>query len=81
MGPISIPICQSKLIIKSQRLSRLIPIVYPAIEELVVTAKDNNKVWEVRANLNGEDLLVEKVVDDAGQLHYHLKEVELPLEC
>ncbi len=27
MGPISIPICQSKLIIKNQRLSRLIPIV------------------------------------------------------
>lgn len=49
--------------------------------ELVVTAKDNNKVWEVRANLNGEDLLVEKVVDDAGQLHYHLKEVELPLDA
>lgn len=49
--------------------------------ELVVTAKDNNKVWEVRANLNGENLLVEKVVDDAGQLHYHLKEVELPLDA
>ncbi|WP_105105873.1 S8 family serine peptidase [Streptococcus suis] len=49
--------------------------------ELVVTAKDNNKVWEVRANLNGEDLLVEKVVDNAGQLHYHLKEVELPLDA
>ncbi|HEM3571030.1 TPA: S8 family serine peptidase [Streptococcus suis] len=49
--------------------------------ELVVTAKDNNKVWEVRANLNGEDLLVENVVDDAGQLHYHLKEVELPLDA
>lgn len=49
--------------------------------ELVVTAKDNNKVWEVRANLNGEDFLVEKVVDDAGQLHYHLKEVELPLDA
>ncbi|WP_105206245.1 S8 family serine peptidase [Streptococcus suis] len=49
--------------------------------ELVVTAKDNNKVWEVRANLNGEDLLVEKVVDDAGQLHYYLKEVELPLDA
>ncbi|WP_024407983.1 S8 family serine peptidase [Streptococcus suis] len=49
--------------------------------ELVVTAKDNNKVWEVRANLNGEDLFVEKVVDDAGQLHYHLKEVELPLDA
>ncbi|HEM5224479.1 TPA: S8 family serine peptidase [Streptococcus suis] len=49
--------------------------------ELVVSAKDNNKVWEVRANLNGEDLLVEKVVDDAGQLHYHLKEVELPLDA
>ncbi|HEL2060641.1 TPA: S8 family serine peptidase [Streptococcus suis] len=49
--------------------------------ELVVTAKDNNKVWEVRANLNGEDLLVERVVDDAGQLHYHLKEVELPLDA
>ncbi|HEP1568905.1 TPA: S8 family serine peptidase [Streptococcus suis] len=49
--------------------------------ELVVTAKDNNKVWEVRTNLNGEDLLVEKVVDDAGQLHYHLKEVELPLDA
>ncbi|HEP1836460.1 TPA: S8 family serine peptidase [Streptococcus suis] len=50
-------------------------------KELVVTAKDNNKVWEVRANLNGENLLVEKVVDDAGQLHYHLKEVELPLDA
>lgn len=49
--------------------------------ELVVTAKDNNKVWEVRANLNGENLLVEKVVDDSGQLHYHLKEVELPLDA
>lgn len=49
--------------------------------ELVVSAKDNNKVWEVRANLNGENLLVEKVVDDAGQLHYHLKEVELPLDA
>ncbi|HEL1961047.1 TPA: S8 family serine peptidase [Streptococcus suis] len=50
-------------------------------KELVVTAKDNNKVWEVRANLNGENLLVEKVVDDSGQLHYHLKEVELPLDA
>ncbi|MGU7887778.1 S8 family serine peptidase [Streptococcus suis] len=49
--------------------------------ELVVTAKDNNKVWEVRANLNGENLLVEKVVDDSGQLHYHLKEVALPLDA
>lgn len=49
--------------------------------ELVVTAKDNNKVWEVRANLNGENLLVEKVVDDAGQRHYYLKEVELPLDA
>ncbi|HEM3542216.1 S8 family serine peptidase [Streptococcus suis] len=49
--------------------------------ELVVSAKDNNKVWEVRANLNGENLLVEKVIDDAGQLHYHLKEVELPLDA
>ncbi|HEL1643990.1 TPA: S8 family serine peptidase [Streptococcus suis] len=50
-------------------------------KELVVTAKDNNKVWEVRANLNGENLLVEKVVDDSGQLHYHLKEVALPLDA
>ncbi|MEG3269396.1 S8 family serine peptidase [Streptococcus suis] len=50
-------------------------------KELVVTAKDNNKVWVVRANLNGENLLVEKVVDDSGQLHYHLKEVELPLDA